>query len=131
MSKQIPASHLDLVDGPVVVMLATVMADGMPQVTPVWISRHGNQIWVNSAKGRQKDLNLRNRPYATISATDPQNPYRWIEVRGSVVEIEEGAKADEHIEAMSQHYVGAPFNTTPGEKRVIYKIEPRKVNVGG
>lgn len=129
---QIPESHIDLLDRPIVVMLATVMPDGGPQVTPVWASRHGNQIWVNSAVGRQKDQNLRLRPMATIAVTEPDNPYRWLEVRGRVVEIEVGQTAVDHIEALAQAYVGGPFNSgNPNEERVIYKIEPTHVNVGG
>ena len=127
----IPTSHIDLLDGPVVVMLATVMPDGMPQVTPVWASRHGEQIWVNSAVGRQKDQNLRLRPMATIAVTDPANPYRWLEVRGQVVEIVEGQAAVDHIEALAQAYLGQSFNFgSPDEQRAIYKIEPTRVNWG-
>lgn len=129
MSMKLPETHLDLLDNPVVVMLATVMPDGGPQVTPVWCSREGNQIWVNSAKGRQKDRNLRERPLATIAVTDPQDPYRWLEVRGKVVEVVEGTAAHNHIEQLSQAYFGRPYPySSPNEQRVIYKIEPLRVN---
>ncbi|MCB0034384.1 MAG: PPOX class F420-dependent oxidoreductase [Anaerolineales bacterium] len=124
----IPETFYDLLDGPVVVMLATVMPDGQPQVTPVWCSRHGGQIWVNSAVGRQKDQNMRARPQVTIAALDPQNPYRYIEIRGRVVELVEGPAAHDHIEALAQQYFGRSFNyNTPDEKRCIYKIEPTRV----
>lgn len=129
---QIPESHYDLLDGPVVVMLATLMPDGRPQVTPVWCSRAGNQIWVNTAKGRVKDRNLRARPLATIAAMDPQNPYRWLEVRGQVVEMVEGQPAHDHINELAQLYFGRPFTyNSPGEERVIYKITPARVNASG
>ena len=128
---QIPESHSDLIDGPVVVMLATVMPDGRPQVTPVWADQHDGQIWVNSAKGRQKDRNLRLRPFATVAATDPENPYRWIEIRGSVTEVVEGAVAYDHINSLSHQYVGRDFTlASPDEIRVIYKIQPQRVNIG-
>lgn len=128
MTNQIPASHFDLLDEPVVVLLATLMPDGQPQVTPVWCSRVGNQLWVNSAKGRQKDRNLRARPQATVAVLDPANPYRWLEVRGRVVEIVEGPPAHAHIEALSQAYFGRPFPyNSPDEQRCLYKIEPTHV----
>ena len=124
----LPQTHLDLLDGPVVVLLATLMPDGSPQVTPVWCDRHGDQIWVNSAVGRQKDRNMRARPQVTICALDPTNPYRYLEVRGRIVEIIEGPPAHEHINQLSQLYFGRPFRyNTPDEQRCIYKIEPTRV----
>lgn len=129
---QIPASHVDLLDGPVVVMLATLLPNGQPQVTPVWCSRVGNQVWINTAKGRVKDRNLRERPFATIAVTDPKNPYRWLEVRGEVTEIVEGPAAHEHINALAQLYFGRPFTyNSPDEERVIFKIAPTRVNASG
>lgn len=132
MAVQIPASHRDLLDGPVVVVLVTVMADGQPQATPVWCNTDGDYILVNSARGRQKDLNISRNPKVTVLAIDPTNPFRWIEVRGQVVEItEEGAL--EHINALSRLYTGNPdyYSFNPAAKgketRVIYRIEPRKV----
>ncbi len=132
MTAKIPESHFDLLDGPVVVLLATVMPDGSPQVTPVWCSRQGNQVWVNTAVGRVKDRNLRERPFATVAVLDPQNPYRWLEVRGQVAEVVEGQSAHDHINELAQLYFGRPFTyNNPGEERVIFKIAPTHVNVGG
>ncbi len=132
MTTTIPESHFDLLDGPVVVMLATVMPDGSPQVTPVWCSRQGNQVWVNTAVGRTKDRNLRARPFATVAAMDPQNPYRWLEVRGQVVEVVEGQPAHDHINELAQLYFGRPFTyNSPGEERVLFKIAPTRVNASG
>jgi PPOX class probable F420-dependent enzyme len=132
MSQTIPPTHYDLLDEPVVVMLATLMNDGQPQVTPVWCDRHGNQIWVNSAAGRQKDLNMRRHKRVTIAALDPTNPYRYLEVRGHVVEIVEGQPAFDHIHKLSHDYFGRPFKfNKPDEQRVLYKIEPLHVNAGG
>jgi PPOX class probable F420-dependent enzyme len=132
MSQTIPPTHYDLLDEPVVAMLATLMDDGQPQVTPVWCDRHGNQIWVNSAAGRQKDLNMRRNKRVTIAALDPTNPYRYLEVRGHVVEIVEGQPAFDHIHKLAHDYFGRPFKfNKPGEQRVLYKIEPLHVNAGG
>lgn len=136
MSSEIPVSHKDLLEGPIYVTLITVMPDGQPQATPVWASYDGERIWVNSALGRQKDRNMRRNPRVTVVAIDPQNPFRWIEVRGTVDEItEEGGV--EHINALSQLYTGNAdyyaFNPSARgrETRVIYKIRPHKVNFMG
>ena len=129
---QLPESHLDLLDEPVVVMLATVMPDGQPQVTPIWCDREGDMVRVNPAVGRQKDRNLRERPLVTVAATDPQNAYRWLEIRGEVVETIEGQPAHDHIDKLSQDYFGRPFTyNSPDEKRVLFKIKPTKVNASG
>jgi PPOX class probable F420-dependent enzyme len=131
MKTTIPATHYDLLDNPVVVMLATVNGDGQPQVTPVWCDRHGNEIWVNSAKGRRKDRNMRARPKVTVAVMDPQNAYRWLEVRGTVREIVEGDDAVAHIRKLSNDYFGRMFEMAPDEERVLYKIRPTHVNASG
>ncbi len=134
MSATIPESHRDLLDGPVVVALATVMPDGQPQLSPVWCSFDGTYIWINTARGRQKDKNLSERPMATILAIDPNNPYRYLEVRGTVAEsTEEGAV--EHINQLARLYTGKssyygevqPAELAKKETRVIYKIRPKRV----
>jgi PPOX class probable F420-dependent enzyme len=105
--------------------LATLMEDGTPQVTPVWFNTDGTHILVNSAVGRVKDRNMRARPDVALSILDPDNPYRYIQIRGRVVEItEEGA--DEHIDALCFKYQGKPKYPykAPGEVRVKYKILP-------
>lgn len=109
--------------------LATLMPDGTPQVTPVWIDFDGNHVIVNSAKGRLKDRNLRERKQVAIAVTDPDNPYRYLGIRGTVSEItEEGA--DSHIDKMAKKYMGKdkyPYRR-PDEVRVLYKITPEKVS---
>lgn len=132
MAVSLPDSHRDLLDGPVVVVLVTVMPNGQPQATPVWCNTDGNHILVNTARGRQKDRNMSRNPKVTVLAIDPKNPFRWIEVRGQVVEItEEGAV--EHINALSKLYTGNPdyYSFNPAargkEMRVIYRIEPQRV----
>ena len=127
-----PDTHLDLLDKPIVVQLATVMADGQPQVTPVWASRHGEEVWINTAIGRQKERNLRVRPVATVAVMDPGNPYRWLELRCRVRAVVEGEAAHAHIEALSQAYFGRPFGyNAPGEERIIFKLLPFRVYAGG
>ena len=125
MSASIPEKYKDLFEKKAFASLATVMPDGSPQVTPVWVDYDGNHVLVNSARGRQKDKNMERNPAVSLSIMDPDNPYRYLEVRGRVAEItEEGA--EEHIDKMAKKYMGKdkyPFRQ-PGERRVLYKIEP-------
>jgi PPOX class probable F420-dependent enzyme len=108
------------------------MPDGSPQTTPVWIDFQNGDIWVNSAIGRQKDKNVRRDPRVAIAVTDPDNPYRYVEVRGQVREITQQG-ADAHIDKMAQKYLGQdkyPY-AQPGEQRVLYKIAIAKTHAVG
>ena len=104
------------------------MPNGNPQVTPVWFDFDGTYIRVNSARGRAKDRNMRRDPRVALSILDPDNPYRYLEIRGRVVRITEDGAVD-HINALAKKYRGAETyrSRTPGEVRVIYFIEPRRV----
>ncbi len=130
---QIPKTHLDLLTQKrTFAHLATLMADGTPQVTPVWIDFDGTHVLVNTAKGRTKDKNMRARDKVGISIDDPENPYRHISIRGHVDGVTEDG-ADGHIDKMAKKYLGKdvyPFRQ-PGEVRVLYKIAPDKVSTGG
>ncbi len=108
--------------------LATVSADGAPQVTPVWCDLDGDVIRINTARGRVKDRNLRRNPRVALSVQDPDNPYRYVQVRGRVTEMTEQG-ADAHIDALAKKYLGQdryPYRQ-PGEVRVIVKITPERV----
>jgi PPOX class probable F420-dependent enzyme len=112
--------------------LATVMPDGSPQVSPVWVDVDGNTILINSAEGRLKDQNVRNDKRVALSLTDPDNPYHAVMIRGRVVEIT-NASADQHIDKMAKKYLGQdkyPYRQ-PGEKRVLYRIEPERISTMG
>lgn len=128
----IPEDYRDLIDNPVVVGLATIMPDGQPQVTPVWIDFDGTHLRVNTAHGRQKTKDMLERPQVTVLSIDPQNPYRYMEIRGKVARhTEEGA--DDHIDALAKKYMGVDRypGHTPTETRVIFYIEPVKVIAQG
>ena len=105
--------------------LVTLMPDGSPQVTPVWIDYDGTHLLVNSAEGRQKDRNMERDRRVALSIQDPDDPYRYLQVRGRVVDITtEGA--DDHIDQLAHHYLGLdeyPYQGE-GEIRKIYKISP-------
>jgi PPOX class probable F420-dependent enzyme len=132
MAATIPESFKDLFTKVAFAHLATCMADGSPQVTPVWVDYDGSHVRVNSAKGRLKDKNMRRNKRVALSIQDPENAYRYIAVRGEVVEITEQG-ADAHIDALAKKYLGKdryPFSG-PGEVRVIYKIRPETVSTSG
>jgi len=112
--------------------LSTLMKDGSPQVTPVWFDYDGSHIRVNSVLGRVKDKNIRRDPRVSMSIQDPDNPYRYLEIRGKVVDITQQG-ADDHIDSLAQKYLGQstyPYRQ-PGEVRVLYKIEPQKLSSMG
>lgn len=124
----IPETHRDLLDRPVVAVLATINPDGRPQASPVWLDYDGTYIRINSARGRRKDRNMRARPWVSMVLVDPDNPYRYMEIRGEVVRItEEGA--DEHIDSLALRYTGQPRfqRNSPDEVRVMYYIKPTRV----
>jgi PPOX class probable F420-dependent enzyme len=128
----IPQEFKDLFTKVAFSHLATLMADGSPQVTPVWVDYDGANVRVNSAKGRVKDKNMRRDKRVALSIQDPDNPYRYLAVRGEVAEFTEDG-ADAHIDALAKKYLGKeryPFRS-PGEVRVIYKIRPDKVSTSG
>ncbi len=131
MSTTIPASHRELLAGPTVVTLVTMMPDGQPQATPVWCKLDGDDILVNSQPGRRKDLNIRANNKVTVMALDHQDPYRYIEVRGQVTHINEDDEA--LIDELARLYTGAEsyFGDFAADRersrRVTYRITPRRV----
>ncbi len=129
-SGPIPDEFLDLFHKKTFAHLATLMPDGSPHVTSVYVDYDGRHILVNSARGRVKDRNMEERPEVAIQIPDPDNSDRYVVVRGPVVEItEEGA--DAHLDRLAQRYldkdVYPPSMRFPGEVRCLYKIEPRHV----
>ena len=132
MAEQIPDGIKDILNKPGYAHLATLMKDGSPQVTPVWYDVDGTHIRINTAKGRLKDKNMRRDKQVALSIQDPDNPYRYLAIRGDVDEINENG-ADAHIDSLAKKYLGKdryPFRA-PGEVRVIYKIRPEKVSTSG
>lgn len=132
MAAKIPDQFKDIAQKVAFAHLATLMADGRPQVTPVWFDLDGHDFRVNSAKGRVKDKNMRRNKDVALSIQDPDNAYRHLAVQGKIVEITEDG-ADAHIDALAKKYLGKdkyPFRGA-GEVRVIYKIRPEKISTMG
>ena len=132
--RMIPNSHRDLLSDEkrAYAVLATIMPDGTPHTTPIWFNTDGEHILINSTRGRVKDRNMRENPNVALCIVDPENPYRYLQVRGKVVQItEEGAR--NHIDVLAGKYTGVPDyqGMGPGMVRVIYKIEPEHVSAMG
>jgi PPOX class probable F420-dependent enzyme len=129
MTQKIPETMRDLFEKKAFAHVATIMPDGSPQVTPVWCDFDGTHVRINSARGRQKDQNMRRNPHVALAIMDPENPYRYLGIRGRIVEITEDG-ADAHIDRLAKKYLGVdryPYRQE-GEVRVIYKIEPLHVS---
>jgi hypothetical protein len=128
----IPQSFNDLFTKKAFASLATIGADGTPQVTPVWFDFDGTYIRFNTARGRIKDKNLQRNRAVALAIVDPDNPYRYLQVKGRVTEASE-AGADAHIDALAKKYTGQDRygNRQPGEVRVTYKVLPERVQTMG
>lgn len=125
---EIPAAFRDLTEKKAFANLATLMPDGSPQVTPVWFDVANGYVRVNTAKGRVKARNMQEGSPVALAVLDPENPYRYMQIRGRVVRATEQG-ADAHIDALAKKYLGKdkyPFRQ-PGEVRVMYEIEPGAV----
>ena len=138
--KHIPISHLELIDGPYVVALTTVIPDGQPQTTPVWCNRKDGYIIINVMKGFRKEKNMRLNPKVSLLVYDPKNPLHNIEIRGQVIEMTEDG-AVEHLDELTQLYLKKPNakffgDSIPAELQSRYtpvrvKILPTHIRVEG
>ena len=129
MTTRIPEDAYRLIDSANFAHVATLMPDGSPQVTPVWVDRDGDTILLNTAKGRTKHRNIQRDPRVAVSIADTDNPYVYLQVRGRAQLTEDGA--DEHIDKLANKYMGVeayPYRT-PGEERIIVRITPEAVDL--
>ncbi|NBU63139.1 MAG: PPOX class F420-dependent oxidoreductase [Chloroflexia bacterium] len=129
---QIPTSFMDLIDRAIVASLATTMNDGTPQVTPVWFSFADGLFYVNAATGRIKDRNMRARPYVALMIVDTASAYRYIAVRGPVIDFSGPEIGRAHINELSFRYMGRPIYQGPADEvRVRYTIRPDHLSTMG
>jgi len=132
MAATISPGFQKLLREPAYCEIATLMADGSPQITQVWVDTDGEHILINTADGRQKARNVRRDPRVAVNVIDPANAWRLGSVRGTVTDITtEGA--NENIDRLAFKYLGQekyPFHQ-PGEMRVILKIRPDRINEQG
>ena len=129
----IPAGFHDLLtEKKAFAHLATIMPDGSPQVTPVWFDYRNGRIRVNTAKGRVKARNMTEGSRVALSILDPDNAYRYLQVRGKIVQVTE-AGGKEHIDSLAKKYLGKdvyPWHNA-SDVRVIFEVEPLSVQTMG
>ena len=107
--------------------LALTLADGSPQVTPIWFDWDGTHIILNTARGRVKDKVMRRRGKVALSIVDTGDPYRYLQIRGRVVdETEEGAY-DVICDLRLKYRGDRNYPRNPGEVRVTYRVLPEQV----
>ncbi|MFH5797850.1 PPOX class F420-dependent oxidoreductase [Haladaptatus sp. CMAA 1911] len=129
----IPEEYRDLFERKAFANFATVMPDGTPQVTPVWVGYDGTHLLINTAKGRQKERNVRRNPKVGLSILDPDDPYRFVSVRGEVEDVTEEGAVD-HINELTERYMDREKYPNLGEEggpRVVVRIRPDRVVTGG
>lgn len=124
--------RLALLDAPNLVYLATLMPDGSPQVTPLWVEVRDGMLLLNTQEGRMKTDNMHRDPRVSLAAHDGSNPYHYVSVRGRVVDITTDGAAELN-DRLAKKYMGIdryPFEH-PGETRVVVTIKPERVHVYG
>src|SRR5208337_4924342 len=128
LAKKLTETAIKLIDGKNFAYLATLLPDGSPHVTPMWVDHEGDMLLMNTAVGRIKQRNITRDPRVSITIVDSNNPYDRIVILGSVVsQTEQGA--DAHIDKLAKKYTGANKyqKESPSEKRIIIKIEPLRI----
>lgn len=137
MSVSIPESHRDLLERPIYAVVTTVMPDGQPQSTVVWVDAEGDRVRFSVGQSRQKIKNLQANPRVTFMLIDPDNAFRWLEIRGQVVEMN-FERGHELIEALSRKYMGQPYYggyntwlTAEQDPRLFIAVQPTKITAFG
>lgn len=128
MAAQLSEAALKLIKDKNFAFIGTLMSDGSPQVTPVWVEYDGQHIILNSEVKRAKVRNLKRDPRISISIANMQNPYEYVEIRGKVVDMTTQG-ASEGIDMLAKKYLGQdkyPYNKE-GDERIIIKVAPEKV----
>lgn len=128
----IPEKYADLLESKALADVATIGPNGEPQVNPVWFGWDGEHLTFSQTTTRQKYKNVNRDPRIALSIVDPQNPYRYLEIRGTVVRVDpDPDKA--FIDAMAQKYLGQekyPWNQ-PGDERVVVVVKPTHTSAMG
>jgi PPOX class probable F420-dependent enzyme len=132
VTSELSSALQQLLKEPVFGQIATLQPDGSPQVTQVWLDTDGKHVLVNTTGNAQKAKNVRRDARVAVNLHDPKNPWRVANIQGSVVEsTNEGA--EQHIDELAKRYLGKdeyPFRR-PGEKRLLLKIEPKRIHTMG
>jgi PPOX class probable F420-dependent enzyme len=104
--------------------LTTLLPDGHPQTQVMWVDADEQHLLLNTEVHRQKFRNVQRDPRVTVTIWDLEDPYRFVEVRGEVVEKVKGQEAREHIDELSLKYRGKPYQTQIQSERVVLRITP-------
>jgi PPOX class probable F420-dependent enzyme len=115
---------LELARGQNFAALTTLLPDGHPQTQVMWVDASEKHLLVNTEVHRQKFRNVERDPRVTVTIWDMEDPYRFVEVRGEVVEKVKGQEAREHIDELSRKYRGKPYQTQIQSERVVLRIAP-------
>jgi len=134
MSIEIPENVQDLIDNPNIIAFSTVTPEGAPNTLPVWFTFEDGYLYINSAQGRKKNRNIEANTHVTGLIVDPQNPYRFVEIRGVVEEVTQDGALD-HINRLAKRYTGkdqyyggvAPAELGEKEVRELFKIKPTRI----
>jgi len=127
MTAELRDSDVELLKGTNYATFVTIDEDGLPQSTIIWIDAAAGNVLVNTAKGRVKDRNVRRDPKVSVLVVKEGDAYDWISVSGTVVDIEEGARAVAHINELSQRYDGHDYKLAEGMVREILTIRPERI----
>ena len=128
----LPVDLVSLLQRPSLCYITTLMPDGSPQITQTWVDTDGEHIVINTVRGFQKVKNVERDPRVAVSVSDPSNPSRYYAIRGRVVGITTEGGAD-HIEALSQRYLGGAYPWYGGRNqvRVLLTITADKIHSMG
>ncbi len=128
----IPEQYLDLLESTALAHIATLGPRGEPQSSPVWFGWDGTSIRFSQTKTRQKYYNVRRDSRIALSIVDPNNPYRYLEIRGTVVGIEEDPDLA-FINAMAKKYMNLdtyPYHQ-PTDQRIVIVVQPQHTSQMG
>ncbi len=128
----LPAALLELLHRPSTCYLATLMPDGSPHLTQVWVDTDGEHVLINSVEGFRKIRNIARDPRVALTVSDPDRPTRYFSVRGRVLDVTRDGAVD-HIEKLAQRYLGRPYPWWGGrdQVRLLLTIEADKITGGG
>jgi len=125
----LPEDARMLFDAPNFVVVTSINPDGGPQSSVVWAKRDGDDVLFSTVKGRRKPLNFDRDPRVSLLVIDPENPYRYVEVRGRASMTDD--PGGELIQEMSHKYMGEPWEDQPGTERLIVRVTSEKVTLRG
>ena len=127
MTDALTDTDVELMKGMNFATFVTIDDDGLPHSTLIWIDTADGNVLVNTAKGRVKDRNVRRDPKVSVLVVKEGDAYDWISIAGTVVDIEEGERAERHIDELSQRYDGRDYNLAEGMVREILTIRPERI----